>query len=102
MTSTTQLVKLGANEYSTNVIFGSKTLETKFVLGQETERTTLDGRTVKSTFTIEGNKLVERQIEADREVTTIREFTDDELVIEFVVGDIRSKIYLKPVVKWFI
>lgn len=58
---------------------------------QETERTTLDGRKVKNTFTIEGNKLIERQIEPNREVLSIKVFSDNELVIENIVGDIKTR-----------
>ncbi|KAG4067117.1 hypothetical protein HA402_000108 [Bradysia odoriphaga] len=88
-----KLVQISANEYSLNTDVGPRTLETKFVLNQEIERTTMDGRKVKSTYTIDGNKLIERQTETNRDVTTIRTFSDNELVVESVVGDIRSKVW---------
>lgn len=92
-----QLVKTGANDYTLITDVSTRTLETKFVLNQETERTTLDGRKVQNTFTVEGNKLIERQVEPNREVTTIRIFSDSELVVESSVGAIRSKILCKLV-----
>lgn len=40
----------------------------------------MDGRKVKNTFTIEGNKLIEKQIEPDREVTLIKEFQEKKML----------------------
>lgn len=95
--ATFQLVQLSANEFSINVTTGPRKSEVKFVPGQETERTTMDGRKVKNTFTIEGNKLIERQVEPNRVVTSIKEFSDNELVIENIVGDVKSKVLCKIV-----
>lgn len=95
--ATFQLVQLSANEFSINVTTGTIKSEVKFVPGQETDRTTMDGRKVKNTFTIEGNKLIERQVESNREVTSIKVFSDNELVIENIVGDVKSKVSCKLV-----
>lgn len=91
--ATYQLVKTSANEYTFNTDIGARVFDTKFVLNQETERTTLDGRKVKSTFKFEGNKLVERQVEPSRELITTRTFSDNELIVESVVGDIKGKVW---------
>lgn len=56
--------------------------------GEETNAITLDGRNIRNIFTIEGNKLIERQIEPEREVILIREFFDNEIVGQSIVGDV--------------
>lgn len=91
--ATFQLVKTSANEYTFNTDIGIKVFETQFVLNQETERTTLDGRKVKSTFTIDGNKLIERQVESSRDVVTTRTFSNTELVNESVVDGITGRVW---------
>jgi hypothetical protein len=65
-----------------------KTHQQKFVLNQETENVTIDGRKVKNLFTLEGNKLIERQIEPNREVTLIREFTENQMLGKSIVGKV--------------
>lgn len=85
------MVKLSDVEYVFNIIIPFKTHQQKFVLGEETLHTTLDGRTVKNIFTFDGNKTIERQIEPDREVIHIREYFDNELLGESIVGDVRCK-----------
>jgi len=91
-----QLVKLSGNEYSSNTFIGPRISENKFVPGVETERTTLDGRKVKTTFTIEGNKLIDRQV-GSIDVSTVRIFSDNELVVELNAGGITTKAYFKLV-----
>ena len=50
-----------------------------FKIGQEVEETTLDGRNVKTTFTVEDNKLVQTQRDKDNNIscTITREITDN-------------------------
>ena len=60
----------------------------KFIPGKEVEQTTVDGRKVKNTFTIEGNKLIEKQVEPNREVKIVREFFDKEMLGTNTVGKI--------------
>lgn len=55
-----------------------KNFEVHFKIGEEFEEVTMDGRKVKTTFTWEDGKLVQRQI-GDPESTIIREFTENEL-----------------------
>lgn len=78
--SSTQVVKLNENQYSLNTILPFKTHQQKFTLGEETELTTVDGRKVKNIFTIDGNKLTERQTEENREVVIVREFNESEMI----------------------
>lgn len=51
-----------------------------FNLGEEFDEETLDGRKVKSTITLEGNKLIQIQ-KNGKEMETIREFTPEEMHI---------------------
>jgi hypothetical protein len=79
-------VKLNEREYALNTILPFKTHQQKFVPGEEIEQTTIDGRRVKNIFTIEGNKITERQIEPTREVIIIREFAEKEMSGQSIVG----------------
>lgn len=87
----TQIVKLGENEYSLNIGIPFKTHQQKFVPGQETMQTTFDGREIKNIFTIEDNKLTEWQIEPNREVKFVREFFDTEMLGEVTVGNVVNR-----------
>lgn len=86
--SSTQVVKLNEREYALNTILPFKTHQQKFVPGEETEHTTVDGRRVRNIFIIEGNKITERQIEPTREVTIIREFSEKEMIGRSIVGNV--------------
>lgn len=86
--SSTQIVQISDDEYVLNTILPFKTHQQKFVLGQEIEQSTIDGRRVRNIFTLEENKLVERQIEPKREVIVIREFTENEMLGKGIVGEV--------------
>lgn len=88
--SSTQIVKLSDNEYSLNTIIPFKTHQQRFILGQETENTTIDGRKVRNLFTFDGNKLVEKQFEDNREVTIIRMFQNTEMIGKSIVGNVET------------
>jgi general stress protein 26 len=77
MPSYTELVKISDNEYSFNTILPFKTHQQKFVPDQEIEQKTADGRFVKNTFSIEENKLIEKQVEPNRQVTIVFEYKDN-------------------------
>lgn len=62
----------------------------KFQPDVEIIQKSVDGRIVKNVFNINGNKLIEKQID-DKTVTIYREFFDDELVSTSVCDDIVSK-----------
>ncbi|PAA52375.1 hypothetical protein BOX15_Mlig022500g1 [Macrostomum lignano] len=53
-----------------------KSAEISFALGEEFEETTADGRKVKSTVRLEGNKLIQEQ-KGDPNSTIIRELGSD-------------------------
>jgi hypothetical protein len=88
ISSSTQVVKLNEREYAVNTILPFKTHQQKFVPGEESEQTTVDGRKVRNIFTIEGNKITERQIEPNREVTIVREFFEKEMLGRSIVGKV--------------
>jgi len=81
-----QVQKLSDNEYALNTCYHVHTHVQKFVPGVEREAMSPDGRKIKNLFTIEGNKLIEKQIEANREATIIREFTPTGLIGEATIG----------------
>lgn len=55
-----------------------KNSEIKFKLGEEFDEETPDGRKVKSTVTLDGNKMIHVQ-KGDKETTIEREFTPTEM-----------------------
>lgn len=55
-----------------------KSTEIKFKLGEEFDEETVDGRKVKSTCTLEGNKLIQVQ-KGDKDTTIEREFGPTEM-----------------------
>jgi fatty acid-binding protein 3 len=55
-------------------------VEIKFKIGEEFDETTADGRKVKSTFTVDGNKLIQEQI-GKINSHLVREFSQDGFVL---------------------
>ncbi|XP_021951677.1 fatty acid-binding protein, heart [Folsomia candida] len=58
-----------------------------FKLGEEFDEETADGRTAKTTITLEGNKLTQTQKIDPDESTTVREFTDAGMTATFTCKD---------------
>merc|ERR1711936_425609 len=70
-----------------------KSMELTFSLGQEFDETTSDGRKCKTTVTMEGNKLITKQKPTkagEKDVTAVREFTDDGLTYTTTVEDVTA------------
>lgn len=97
VSSTTEIVKINDLEYGLITAIPMISHQQTFIPGVEIEQTTIDGRKVKNIFTIEGNKLIEKQIEPNREVTIIREFFDNEMLGESIVGNVKNKHWSKAV-----
>ncbi|XP_066974470.1 sodium/calcium exchanger regulatory protein 1 [Macrobrachium rosenbergii] len=81
--------------YSMKTVTTFKTTEIKFKLGEEFEETTADGRVVKSTITLDGNKMTHNQVgdkeKKEKDSILTREFTDTEMIMECKVDDVVSK-----------
>ena len=67
----------GTYVVSTTSTFKSSTIE--FKLGEEFDEKRMDGNTVKTTVTRDGNKLIQKQ-NATPPVEIVREFFDDKMV----------------------
>ncbi|XP_037777785.1 sodium/calcium exchanger regulatory protein 1-like [Penaeus monodon] len=93
-TPTVEITKDG-DTYAMKTTTTFKTTEIKFKLGEEFEETTADGRVVKSTITLDGNKLVHKQVgdkeKKEKDSELLREFTDDKMLMECKVDDIVCK-----------
>merc|ERR1719423_572637 len=63
-----------------------KAIELKFKLGVPFEEETTDGRKCETTVTMEGNKLITSQ----KDVTAVREFFDDKLVMTMTCEGVTS------------
>jgi len=83
--------------YTLKTITTFKTTEIKFKLGEEFEETTADGRTVKSTMTLDDktNTLTHAQVgnkeKKEKDSTIIRKFTEEGFDMECKVDDIVAK-----------
>lgn len=64
-----------------------KNSQIKFKIGEEFEEKRMDGNTVKTIVTKEGNKLIQKQ-QCDPPVEIVREFTDDKLITTCKCKDI--------------
>uniref|UniRef100_A0A3P9IG40 Cellular retinoic acid-binding protein 1 n=1 Tax=Oryzias latipes TaxID=8090 RepID=A0A3P9IG40_ORYLA len=65
-----------------------KTTEIKFRLGEEFDETTVDGRNVKSTFTLDNGKLVQKQNWDGKTSTLEREIQDGKLIAKCIMDDV--------------
>ncbi|KAK3867456.1 hypothetical protein Pcinc_027090 [Petrolisthes cinctipes] len=94
-TPTVEITKDDDGTYTLKTTTTFKTSEIKFKLGQEFEETTLDGRCVKSTITLDGNKMTHNQVgdkeKKEKNSVLTRDFTDTEMVMECKVDDIVCK-----------
>lgn len=88
-TTVVQLTKKD-DQYSLNTTILLFSTSQKFILGEGKDVTTLDKRKVKNVFTIEDNKLIEKQIGEDRTLTITREFFDEELIVTSTFGGVRE------------
>lgn len=95
--SSTQFIQISECVYAINTILPFKTNQQRFEIGRECDAVTIDGRIIKNLFSFEGNKLVEYQIEPERKVIIIREFLEDEIIGEIIVGDIICKYWCEAV-----
>lgn len=96
LTTKVQLVKLDDSTYSLNTVIMLLTTSQKFKLNEEKEIKTQDGRSVKNSFSIDGNTLTEKQI-GEKPMTIVREFFDDEMIVTSTIGGVVCKSWCKLV-----
>ena len=80
-------ITINGDEYTLKTVTSFKTTEIKFKLGTEFEEKTADGRTVKTTFTKDGDKLIQVQ-KGEVDSTLTREFTPTEMKMTLVAKDV--------------
>ncbi|XP_043286199.1 fatty acid-binding protein, muscle-like isoform X2 [Venturia canescens] len=87
--SVSPTVELTENDgvYTLKTLSTFKNSEIKFKLGEEFDEETPDGRTVKSTVTIDGNKMIHVQ-KGDKETLIEREYGPTEMKATMKVDDI--------------
>nr|CAD7590723.1 unnamed protein product [Timema genevievae] len=80
-------------EYTLKTTSTFKNSVLTFKIGEECEEETADGRKVKSTCTIDGNKLIQVQ-KGDKDSTIIREFTPEQVTTTLTAdGVVSTRIY---------
>ncbi|ETN64054.1 allergen [Anopheles darlingi] len=92
---TVELVKNG-DEYTFNTLSTFKNTTIKFKLGEEFDEETVDGRTVKSVCTFDGNKLIHEQ-KGEKPTTIVREFTATDLTATMTAGNAKCVRYYKAI-----
>ncbi|KAG5676188.1 hypothetical protein PVAND_006037 [Polypedilum vanderplanki] len=90
-TTITEVNKIDENQYELKLITTFATKSQIFSPGQVKEIQYIDGRRFKNIFEFDENRLIEKQIEKNREVTIIREFHENEMLGTIIVGDIKTK-----------
>lgn len=96
LTTTVQLVKKDDGSYSLNSTVLLISTSQKFKVGEGVDIKTLDGRRVNNIFTIEGNKLIEKQI-GEKTMIIVREFFDDQMIATASIGNVVSTSWCKVV-----
>jgi hypothetical protein len=89
--TTTKLTKSDENQFELHLVTSFATRVQKFSPGQTKEIQYIDGRRIQNSFEFEGNRLIERQVEKNREVTIIREFHEKEMLGTIIVGNIKTR-----------
>jgi len=96
LTTTVQLVKKDDTNYSLNTTILLFSTSQKFVLNEEKDITTADGRKVANSFSIEDNRLIEKQI-GEKSMIIVREFFDNELIVTSTIGGVVCKSWCKVI-----
>lgn len=86
------------DEWTFSTISAIKTQTLKFKLNEEFDEETLDGRKVKTTMSLDGNKLIQTQRDKDNNIVCVitREITDSGelktviLELEFLLIDLND------------
>lgn len=91
-----QLIKKDDGSYLMNTTFLMSTTTQKFVLGEEADFIPPDGRKMKVIYTIEGNKLIEKQI-GENALTVVRDYHNDQMITTTSFGTIVSTSWFKLV-----
>lgn len=94
--SPTVYLEKNGDEFSFHTVSTFKSTVIKFKLGEEFDEETLDGRKVKSVCTLNGNTLSQVQ-KTDKTSTIERVFSETEVVVTCVYGDISCKRWYKVV-----
>ncbi|XP_054158608.1 fatty acid-binding protein-like [Oppia nitens] len=79
--SPTVEISRDGDSFTFKTITSIKTSSVTFTLGQEFEEERLDGKKVKSVMTLDGNKLIQTQVDNGKEVKYVREFNGDVLTV---------------------
>ncbi|KAL8607750.1 hypothetical protein ACOMHN_039423 [Nucella lapillus] len=90
--------KVEGDQWTLHITSTFKSKELKFKLGEEFDEETMDGRKVKSTFTVEGDKIVQKQRptkEGEVETTVTRQILEDGRMEASFVADNKDGLTAK-------
>ncbi|XP_010871577.1 fatty acid-binding protein, heart [Esox lucius] len=88
MTKPTTIIEVAGDTVTLKTQSTFKNTEINFKLGQEFDETTADDRKVKSTVTVDGNKMIHVQKWDDKETTLVREVNGNALELTLTLGDV--------------
>ncbi|KAF0286710.1 Fatty acid-binding protein [Amphibalanus amphitrite] len=87
-------VTVDGDHWKIKQVTSFKTHEEEFTIGVEQEKSTPDGRKVKSIVTKEGDKIIDKQV-GDKTSIIIREFSDAGITSIATVDNISCKRFYK-------
>lgn len=93
-TSTVELVKEDDENFSFNTTSTFRSQALKFKPGVEFIEKRMDGQEVPCIVTFDGNKMIQEQ-KAEKPVTLIREFSEEEIFLTCTVGNVTAKRWFK-------
>ncbi|RWS23948.1 fatty acid-binding protein FABP-like protein [Leptotrombidium deliense] len=88
-TPTVEVTKKDENNYSFKTVTTLKTTDLVFTLDTEFDETRMDGVTVKTVITRNGNVFTQKQ-KGEKEIEIIREFTEPQLIVTCKCGNVTS------------
>ncbi|CAL8101007.1 unnamed protein product [Orchesella dallaii] len=86
MVSPSVEISQAGGKYTLKTLSELKNTEITFPLGQEIDEDTADNRKCKTTFTLDGNKLIQTQKLEGKESKTVREFSADGMTATFTAA----------------
>ncbi|KAK3603280.1 hypothetical protein CHS0354_007611 [Potamilus streckersoni] len=90
MTKPVTEISILGDQWTIKTITPIKTVEATFKLGTEFDEVTLDGRKVKTTVTLEGQKLTCYQ-KGDPDSILVREFIDNKMILWLTAKGVTCK-----------
>nr|CAH0105587.1 unnamed protein product [Daphnia galeata] len=74
--------------WNLTIHMGARDVTIKFKLGVEQDMHTPDGRQIKATYNLDGDKLIAKEFWGDKEATVVHEVVGDDWTATMTCGDV--------------